>query len=157
MVKQTKIFKRNKWNDFLFFLLCLGMAIGGCFFLEKDPVMAWLGIVLFGSGTILLLLHLLTNSSYLKLDEEGFEVKTLLVTKKTKWSHIEGFRQVNFRGNKTICFDYTDEYNEFKRGKKRFKLFDKKSGGVASCYTIKTNKLLNLMIVYKRKSKRKFK
>lgn len=57
------------------------------------------------------------------------------------------------RGNKMILFDYTDENNKWKTGKKLAKFLSGKEGAFISTYTIKTEELLNLMRDYKSKSK----
>ena len=156
MEKQTKIFKQNKWKMFLFFLLSLAFVSAGYTSLEEDPFMGWFTTILFGFSTVVCLLELITNISYLKLDEDGFEVKTLLFRRNTRWSDVNGFWLANFRGNKAIYFDYTDEYNALRRAQRRFKFLLNTSGGVSvTFFKIKADTLLKLMIAYKRRSKRK--
>ena len=155
MKNKSKIFRRNKLKDLLFFLICSLFVALAYVILEEDPWMGWLGISFFGFGAISFLIHFLTNYSYLKLNEEGFEVKSLFHTKTTKWSEVKDFRQANFRGNKMICFDYIDKHNNGKKNKKLSKFLSGNQGAVQSSYNIKAEELLKLMKNYKRKSKRK--
>ena len=141
-------------KDLLFFLLFLVFVAGSYSSLGINPMMSWLGISFFGLGASIFLIQLITNASYLKLDVEGFEQKSLFHKKKYMWSEVEGFRKVNFRGNKSIVFDFTDEYNKKNSGKKLSKLLSGKRGAVTSSHNIKTENLLKLMKNYKQKNKK---
>lgn len=153
MKNKTKIFRRNKLKDFMFFVVSLIFVAASYLILEKNPLMGYLGISFFGIGSILFLIQLLTNISYIKLSEEGVEEKNLFRTKNYKWSEVEHFRQVNFRGNKSIVFDYTKEYKKAKVNKKTFKFLLEKQQSITSSHNIKTDELVKLMINYKRNSK----
>ena len=120
--------------------------------LNEKSVMGWLVISLFSLGIIVSLIQFLPNSSYLKLSEEGFEVKSLFKTSFTKWSHVKDFRQGHINSNKMIFFDYTTEHKKWQNGKKLSKFLSGKEGAIQSTYNIKTEELLNLMIEYKLKS-----
>jgi len=108
MKNKSKIFRRNKLKDLMIFLLFLVFVAGAYSTLGKNPMMGWFGISFFGLGATIFLIQLITNVSYLKLDAEGFEQKSLFHKKKYMWSDVKDFRKVNFRGNKSIFFDFTD-------------------------------------------------
>ena len=120
--------------------------------LEDKPIMGILGICFFGLGGIAFLTQLLPNGYYLKLDEEGFEIKALLRTNFTHWYEVKNIRASNVRGTKMILFDYTAKHKKWKRGKKLAKFLAGKEGGLVSDYNIKSKELVNLMKEYKRNS-----
>lgn len=153
MKNKTQIFRPNKLKNFILLLGCSIFVTGGIFMLEEEPLMGWLGIVFFGLGVIVSVIQFFPNASYLKLNQEGFEVKGLFRSNFTKWSHVKDFRQGHINGNKMIFFDYTDEHKKWKSGKKLSKALSGKEGAVQSMYTIKTEELLSLMIAYKQNSK----
>ena len=136
----------------MFFGLFLVFVALGYSLLEKDPLMAWLGISFFGLGAIIFLIQILTNVSYLKLSEAGFEERSLIRTRYYKWSDVEGLRQASFRGIKSIYFEFSDEYKRCNYEKKASLFSSRKRGGITSSYTIKTEELLELMKDLKRKS-----
>ena len=115
--------------------------------------MGWFGISFFGLGVIVSLIQFYPNASYLKLNQEGFEVKSLFRAHFTKWSDIKDLRQGHINGNQMIFFDYTDEHKKWNTGKKIAKFLSKKEGAVQSTYNISTDELMRLMLEYKMKSK----
>jgi len=139
LTKQEKIFRRNKLKDLVFLLISLVFVTIGCSVLEKSLIMGWLGILFFGLSASVFLIQLITNVSYLKLNEEGFEERTLLKTKIFKWKDVSKFEIRSFRLNKSIHFDYRDKFGNY----------NWKS--IISSYTIKTEDLINLMKEYKKK------
>ena len=153
MKKEPQIFKPNKLKNLILFLGCSIFVAIGIFLLDKDPKIGWGGIVFFGLGVIVSLIQFYPNSTYLKLTDEGFEVKGLFRSSFTKWTDIKDFRQGQIKGNKMIFFDYTDKHKKWKSGKKVAKFLSGKEGALQSHYNIKTEELLNLMKEYKLKSK----
>lgn len=140
MKKQEKLFRRNKLKDIVYLLISSAFVVVGYLSLEKNWIMSWLSILLFGLIAIIFLIQLITNTSYLKLNEEGFEEKNLLKTKSFKWKDVSNFEIRSFRWNKSIHFDHND-----KSGNNNWK-------SIISSYTIKTQDLLVLMREYKKKS-----
>ena len=57
---------------------------------------------------------MLPNGMSLRLDQEGFESRTLLKSTKTKWSDVESFRIDNIRGAKMIAVAYKPHYANLK-------------------------------------------
>ena len=151
MKNQPKTFRRNKLKDLFFLLIFLIFVAGAYSLLEKNPLIGWVGLSFFGIGTLFFLIQLLTNVSYLKLTEEGFEERSLFQKKKYKWSDVKGFRQANFRGNESIFFDYNDKSKKKKDKNKLSKFLHRKQKSITSSYNIKTEELLSLMNKYKQK------
>ena len=152
MKNEAQIFRQNKWTNFLLLLISSVFVVIGIFMVDEEPLMAWLGIVFFGFGVVVSLIQFHPNASYLKLNNDGFEVRTMFRTNFTRWADVKDFRQGHINGSKMIFFDYTDEHKKWKSGKKIAKFLSGKEGAFQSTYNIKTEELLNLMNDYKLKS-----
>ena len=153
MQKEPQIFRPNKLKNSILFLGCSVFVAIGIFILDKDPKIGWGCIIFFGLGIIVSLIQFYPNSTYLKLTDKGFEVKGLFRSSFTKWTDIKDFRQGQIKGNKMIFFDYTDKHKKWNDGKKVAKFLSGKEGAIQSSYNISTDKLIELMTKYKRKSK----
>ncbi|WP_408040558.1 STM3941 family protein [Tenacibaculum amylolyticum] len=133
-------------------LISAVFVVLGVLMLEEEPLKAWLGIIFFGLGSVVSLIQFYPNASYLKLTDDGFEVKSMFRTNFTKWSHVKDFRIGTIHSNKMIFFDYTEEHKKWDQGKKIAKLLSGKEGAIQSIYNISVDDLLQLMIEYKFKS-----
>ena len=151
MKREVQIFRPNKLKNSILFLGCSAFVAIGIFILDRDPKIGWACIIFFGLGVIASLIQFYPNSAYLKLTNEGFEVKGLFRSSFTRWTDIKDFRQGQIKGNQMIFFDYTDKHKKWKSGKKVAKFLSGKEGAVQSSYNIKTEELLNLMKEYKSK------
>lgn len=152
MKKPARKFGESKWKSVLLLLLSPILVFGSYLMLEDEPIMGGLGLLLFGLAPLAGFAQLIPNAYYLKLDEEGFEVKSLYRISFTKWSEIKNLKEGSIRGNKMIFFDYTAKHKKWKAGKKLAKFLSGKEGALISNYTIKTSELLELMKEYKRNS-----
>lgn len=153
MRSEPKIFRPNQLKNTLLFLGCSAFVAIGVFILDKDPKIGWGSIIFFGLGVIVSLIQFYPNSTYLKLTDEGFKVKSLFRSSFTKWRDVKDFRQGHINGNKMIFFDYTDKHQKWSNGKKVAKFLSGKEGAVPSSYNINTEELLDLMKEYKLRSK----
>ena len=153
MRKEPQIFEFNKLKNSILLLGCSAFVAIGIFILDKNPEIAWACIIFFGLGVIVALIQFYPNSTYLKLTNEGFEVKSLFKSSFTKWSDVKDFREGQIKGNKMIFFDYTDQHKKWNSGKKVAKFLSGNEGAVQSSYNIKTDELLILMEEYKQNSK----
>ena len=135
----------------MLFLICSAFVAIGVFLLEEKPFVGWMSICIFGFGVIISLIQFHPNASYLKLNDEGFEVRSLFRSHFTKWSDITNLRPGSMSGNKMIFFDFKDEHKKFSRGKKFSRLLSGNQGAVQSSYNISTEQLFTLMQEYVQK------
>ena len=154
MKKEPQIIKPNQLKNSILFLGCSAFVAISIFIKDSDPTIGWGSIIFFGLGLIVSLIRFIPNSTYLKLTDEGFEVKGLFRSSFTKWTDVKDFREGQIKCNKMIFFDYTDDHKKWNTGKKVAKFLSGYEGAVQSSYNIKTDRLLNLMKEYKRKSKK---
>ncbi|MCH2032353.1 MAG: hypothetical protein MK202_02440 [Tenacibaculum sp.] len=156
MYKETRIFYPNKLKTLALLSISTIFVVGGFSLIDKEPIIGWLTISFFSLGIIVSIVQFIPNSTYLKLNHEGFEVKGLFKSNFTKWIHVKDLREGSINGNKMIFFDYTEQHRKWKKGKKLSKFLSGKEGAVQSSYNIKTKVLLQLMIDYKKDSESQF-
>lgn len=118
MKNQHKIFRPKQWSNLILLLVCSAFVALGIMALKDKPFFGWLVITFFGLGVIVSLIQFYPNASYIKLNEEGFEVKSLFRAHFTKWPEVKDFRQGYISGNKMIFYNYTDEHKKWNAGKK---------------------------------------
>lgn len=147
-----KIFRPKKLKIALLLLVSIAFVAIGISMLEDEAVMGWAGIIFFGLCTIVFTLQFFPNASYIKLTDEGFEVKNLFRSNFTKWSHVKDFKKGEIHNSKMIFYNYTEAHKKWKKGKKVSKFLIGREGAVNSIYSISTDDLLDLMIAYKEKS-----
>lgn len=138
MKNQHKVFRPKQWSNLILLLVCSAFVALGIMALKDKPFLGWLVITFFGLGVIVSLIQFYPNASYIKLNEEGFEVKD--------------FRQGYISGNKMIFYNYTDEHKKWNSGKKVSKFLSGNEGAFQSTYNISTDKLMALMVDYKKRS-----
>jgi hypothetical protein len=146
---QQLILRPSKLKIVFMLLLSLLFVAGGIVSLDKDSMMGWVIIIFFGLCALVFILQLLPNTSYLKLTEEGFEVRSLFRSNMTKWSEVKGFRTGYISVNKTVTFDYTKNHTKQQNGKKLAKALAGTEGALPDTYGMKASELARLMNEWK--------
>lgn len=149
MSEKTRILRPAIFKTVLHLLGSLAFVAIGFYTLEEDPLISWMGILFFGLGVVVFSIQLFTNASYLKLTEEGFEVRNLYRREFTKWNEIASIN-VGYVGQaKMVVFDYTDAHQKQERGKKIARFLAGHEGALPNNYGIKTEELAALMRKWK--------
>ncbi|MCF2873404.1 MULTISPECIES: STM3941 family protein [Tenacibaculum] len=154
MENQTRIFKQNKLKSIILIIICTAFVIIGISMLEKQSLVAWLQIMFFGLGIVVFFIQLLPNSSYLKLNNEGFEVRSLYRSTFTKWTDVTSFKLGKLHNSRMILFDYSDQHKKWKNVKKLSKLIANNEGGIQTSYKIPSSELVEILNQYKQRSEK---
>ncbi|WP_124639809.1 STM3941 family protein [Amniculibacterium aquaticum] len=85
------VLKPKLWKPILGAFLSIGFVILGINLVNKGINYGWFTIALFGLSTLLAMLQLIPNSTYLKISDRGIFVKTLFSSSELKWTDIKGF------------------------------------------------------------------
>ena len=102
------ILRPNRRRYLLLLLSCAGLVVGALTARKSDPIMGWVGILLFGSGVIVFSLLLLPGSAYLKLDSAGFTFCTLFRAHSTGWYEVDSFQVARIAGRKMVVFNFSN-------------------------------------------------
>jgi hypothetical protein len=83
--------------------VCLAFAVLGAFIIVADgSAWGWAALAFFGLGAIVLGATLLPGVSELRLDKEGFAVRSLFRTDRYRWSDVKDFRTVSIPPSGTV-------------------------------------------------------
>ena len=106
-ISRSDVFRPSKLKHSLMFLLVLGLLFGGMLTVQKDRLMGWITVVVFGLGGILLILLLVPNSSYLRVSSKGLEFRRLWRTWRYRWGDIACFYAGQIGPVKMVMFRYS--------------------------------------------------
>jgi hypothetical protein len=74
------------------------------------PVLGWVTVGFFSLGVPASLMMMLPNATYLRLDEEGFEMGSFVKKQRYKWTDVADFRLGSVSGTRMIAIVFEPEY-----------------------------------------------
>ncbi len=151
MKEETIILKPKKLTTVILLLISILFVVIGFISMEEKIFIKWGGIIFFGLGIIVFIIELLPNSSYLKLNKEGFEMRSLYRSHFIKWTEVTNFGIFYFRFNTMVAFNYTADYKKHNTGKKISELLSGYHGALSGTYGMNATKLAELMNEWKYK------
>jgi len=112
-----RVFKASPKKALRILALSIAFVVVGVWLTGEKPFLGWLCVGFFGLGIPVSLFMMRKNTTYLKLDREGFEVVALSRSFKTRWTEVEAFRLGSLHGNKMIAIDFRPEYSKQRVGR----------------------------------------
>ncbi len=122
--------------------ICMGISL-----MERNIWAAILIIFLFGISLIIFSINLIPNTSYLKINERGLEMKTLSRTTFIPWQAVSNFTTKQIFLNRLVMFDIDEKFLETSKMKS-------KQGAFPDTYGMSAKKLAALLNDYKEKLER---
>lgn len=141
MQKLPVTFYPGKIKNIFLMLISLGFVILGISLLDKNIWIAVLNIFFFGLCFIVYIINFIPNSTYLKLNETGIEMKTLFKTTFIPWRSIKNFGTKNIVVMKMVTFDLDENVIDEK--------LKSKTGAFPDTYGMSAKKFAELMNEYK--------
>lgn len=123
MEDEVVVLGANKRKAAFLLLASMAFVAAGIAIVVKDPHAkgAWACIALFGLGIPLSIYMLTPGAGELRIDRNGFEVKTLFKPTKLGWNDVNGFYvgriQTGYRSTKMIGIEYSDSYKKLRLGR----------------------------------------
>jgi len=148
---ESKILRPKKTKSIILILVSILFVLGGFLMLEEKFFIGIITIIFFGLGIIIFTIQLFPNTSYLKLTEEGFEIRTLFKSDFTKWSDVKEFNTDYIGPNKMVMLNYKEEHTKYKSGKKIAKILSGSEGALPDTYGMSAKALAQLMNEWKAK------
>jgi hypothetical protein len=112
----------SPWKWLMVTLGGLGFVIGEVFVMSHDASGAswtdWATIVFFGLVAIVGLINLIPGASYLRLDAQGFEMRSLYRGHTTAWSDVTGVGIMQVGTRKLVGWNFIAGYERQSRLRK---------------------------------------
>jgi hypothetical protein len=119
----------------LILLASVAFVVMGYFMRVEKPFVGWACMIFFGLGIpVGLMLLFSPNSTYLRLDQEGFEMGSFAQKTRIKWTDVAGFELASIRGAKMIAIIYAPHYEGQKTGRAVAENLSGMEGAIANSY-----------------------
>jgi hypothetical protein len=128
-MSDTVTFVASPKKAVLILLASIGFVALGVWELPDMPVLGWVTIAFFSLGVPTALVIMFSNTTYLRLDEEGFEMSSIVAKRKFKWTDVAAFRIGSISGARMIAIDFHPEYESLRRTRRVLGVL---TGGVES-------------------------
>lgn len=109
-MNNTVTFVASRKKAVLLLLASVAMVWLGIWLLSEATVLGWVTVGFFSLGVPASLVMMLPNSTYLRLDEEGFEMGSFVTKQKYKWTDVAYFQLGSISGNRMIAIVFRPEY-----------------------------------------------
>lgn len=106
------ILKPGKAKIILLSAISIGFVSLGISLLEKNMLIAVFTIFFFGLCLLVFIINLIPNASYLKINDQGIEMKNLFKSTFIPWRAVSGFRTKNVLLNKMVVFEIDQKLPE---------------------------------------------
>jgi hypothetical protein len=129
------------------------VLIGVCM-LEKHNMLGWLPLSFFGLAVLVFAVNLLPNSSYLRLTNDGFEVRQLFRSNFYKWSDVQDFQagaqhQHGIPIRTYVAFNFASTYPKAPKARALAKVMTGSEGQLADNFGMEAQNLAELMAQWK--------
>lgn len=140
----------SRWRFFGLLIIAAFFVGGGrSMILDGNPI-GWFVLGGFGLGGLFFALSMIPGSTYLKLDEKGFTVRTVYRSYSYKWTDVTHFSVTSYSMNKWIAFNFSPHYEKSPRLRKANVAMTGYEGVVMWIYSIKAEELAELMNAYRK-------
>jgi len=130
----------------LILLACIVFVVIGYFMRLEKPFIGWACMIFFGLGIPVGLMMLFSpNSTYLRLDTEGFEMGSFVKKNRIKWSDVAGFELASIRGAKMIAIIYAPHYEGQKIGRAVAENLSGMEGAIPNSYNAPLDEVLKTL------------
>jgi hypothetical protein len=131
---------RLKAGFAIFVAVCF--VVTGVVISRKNAVLGWTFAAFWALCVPLGVIGLLPNATYLRLDEEGFEVGSLRGGRRTKWTDVAGFRIDSVNGARMIAVIYSSEYKQLQVTRRVVESLTGMQGAIGNLYNAPLEEIL---------------
>lgn len=111
--------------------------------------MGWLVAVFYGLAALVLIVNMIPQASYLKLDREGFEFCSLFRKQRYNWNDVNQFWVDKISSNKMVMFDYSKKHQRAKTAREVSSMITDAEAALHDNFGMKAEDLAELMNRYK--------
>ena len=139
----------SKMKTGIYLLLSLGFVAAGIWMVLNHEPLGWLAVGFFGICALAFIITLIPGSSYLKLDEAGFEIRTLFRKESYRWEDIERFGWGKIGRNKMVVLNFKPGYQGQALGRKVGRAVTGVEGALPDTYGKSPEELAEMMNAWK--------
>jgi len=111
-MQQELIYRASIKKALFVLVVSICFVTVGLWMSTENPVVGRFFACFFAVGIPVSLLMMRPNSTYLRLDQSGFEIVTIFRRYALKWSEVEAFHLVKLSSAKAIGIVYSPEYTK---------------------------------------------
>lgn len=134
---------KNSRTILLLIMSLAFVAIGVWLILRGEPKGYW--CIFFLLCAIVFTIQLMPNSTYIKLQDDGFEMVSLFKSAFIKWEEVDDFAPIVISGNELVGFNFTEKYHGKAKMRELNKSMVGREGCTAAQYSMKASELARLM------------
>ncbi len=138
-------FYPGKLKHTILALMSLAFVISGILIIKNGSKIGIFPAFFFGICFIVFVINLIPNSSYLKINEKGFEMRTLFRSTFIPWEVVNGFSVKKIAINKMVMIEFSSQYIDTSKLKSG-------TGAFPDTYGMSAQQLAEIMSAYKAKA-----
>ena len=143
---ESLTYHASRWKAVFLLLGSAAFVAIGYFLRAEQPFIAWACMIFFGLGIPVSLIMLFSpNSTYLRLDEEGFEMGSFVKKTRIKWTDVAGFELGSIKGARMIAIVYAPHYEGQQMGRAVASNLSGMEGAISNSYNVSLNELLETL------------
>ena len=143
-----QILRPSRWKTGLALLVSLVFVAIGVLLMDGSWE-AWLATAFFGLCSATFVVTMLPGASYLRLHQDGFEMRTLFRTTHFKWSDIGNIGVTSVNLNRMVAFDFAERYRGQHRARAVARGLTGWEGALPNTYGMSARDLAALMTAYR--------
>jgi len=113
----TLLLRPSRAKNLLLLAVSAAFTAGGATMIRDSRSMGWFVLVFFGLCSIIFMILLLPNSSYLRLTRDGLETRSLFRSSKLQWADVASFRAGRIGLNAMVLVEYAPSYRRARTGR----------------------------------------
>ncbi|WFB36529.1 hypothetical protein P3T73_01985 [Kiritimatiellota bacterium B12222] len=147
----------TKWKSVLMLFLSTLLTTGGVFMFLGGEKIGLLIAGFFGLCSLIFVVQLFPNASYLVLDDHGFSFTSMFKTSSVSWQEIDSMGVIRFRQNmlvvkKMVGWSYHPTESPPQVGQKMSEAISGFQAALPETYGMKAEALLDLMLDYQKQT-----
>jgi hypothetical protein len=142
-------YKASRKKAVLLFLGCAAFVAIGVLAVGEKPWLGWACILFFGLGLLVSLLMMLPGSTYLKLDERGFEMSSLYRRHRLRWDEVDGFGLAAVADQRMIAIAYNDAYRQQAAARRLSSAMTGLEGAIPNHYEAPIEEIIEALLAWK--------
>lgn len=141
--EDTITFKASSAKALRILLISIAFVAIGIWMPGEMPLLVRLGVWFFALGIpVSLIMLLMPNSAHLKLDPEGFEIRTFFRAHKTLWQDVAQFSMGSIHGATMIGIRYSGSYDKQKAARAFASSLAGMEGAIPNSYNARPEEIL---------------